>query len=175
MRILQRSRHSIDRFSIERTLQKTLQKRVERVYHDAHIDLRKWIMSNIPVTTKIVNQIKVFLKDTISQDPHSLNSAEVFNGDWTLEGETLKYKGKIVVPKEGVESTLQRLTAIHSTYNKLVYDFGTEFRVNTHSFQGLCVKTSCPTSVCLSSWKGSMKHQLHPSIKGSQGAMETCA
>ncbi len=40
MRILQRSRHSIDWFSIERTLQQTLQKRVRKVYHDAHIDLR---------------------------------------------------------------------------------------------------------------------------------------
>ncbi len=73
-------------------------------------------MSNIPVTTKLVNQIKVFLKD--GKVPSDLARSRQFkfrkrysNGDWTLGGETLKYKGKIVVPKEDVESTLQRLNS----------------------------------------------------------------
>jgi hypothetical protein len=91
-------------------------------------------MSNIPVTITLVNQIKVFLKD--GKVPSDLARSTQFkfrkrysNGDWTLEGETLKYKGKIVVAKENVESTLQRL------YNDPLYtqQTGTRFwnRIST--------------------------------------------
>jgi hypothetical protein len=70
-------------------------------------------MSNIPVNKQLVDQIKAFLKDDKAPD---LARSTQFkfrkrysNGDWTLDNETLKYKGKIVVPKEDVESTLERL------------------------------------------------------------------
>jgi hypothetical protein len=71
-------------------------------------------MSNIPITNDLIRQIKAFLND--GTVPKDLATSTQFkfkrrygNGDWKIDGEILKYQGKIVVPKEDEESTLQRL------------------------------------------------------------------
>ena len=77
-------------------------------------------MSNIPITKETIRQIKTFLTD--GKVPTELARSTQFkfkkrygDGNWTLDGQTLKYQGRNVVPKEDDESTLQRL------YDNLLY------------------------------------------------------